>query len=95
MSFAKGHKKIGGRKKGTPNKTTALLKDAIIEAAQRAGNKLQDKEGLTGYLTEQATENPVAFMSLLGKVLPLQLANEDGEGLKITVDAPWLKNRGV
>lgn len=26
-----------GRKKGTPNKTTALLKDAILKAAECAG----------------------------------------------------------
>jgi hypothetical protein len=29
-------KKTGGRKKGTPNKTTAALKDAILTAAEEA-----------------------------------------------------------
>lgn len=67
-------KKTGGRVKGTPNKTTALLKDAIIEAAVTAG----DKGGLVGYLTAQARMNPVAFMTLLGKVLPMQVTGEDG-----------------
>lgn len=61
--------KTGGRSKGTPNKTTALLKDAIMQAAELAGGK----EGLVGYLKAQATENPGPFMSLLGKVLPLQI----------------------
>ena len=56
-----------GRKKGVPNKTTALLKDAILKAAEAAG----DKEGMIGYLTIQANENPTAFMTLLGKVLPM------------------------
>jgi hypothetical protein len=28
-----------GRKKGTPNKTTKLLKDAILKAAEKAGGK--------------------------------------------------------
>lgn len=28
-----------GRKKGTPNKTTQLLKDAILKAAEKAGGK--------------------------------------------------------
>mgnify|MGYP005811929269 CR=1 FL=1 len=73
-------KKTGGRKKGTPNKTTALLKDAIIEAATKAGNK----EGLVGYLTRQADENPAAFMTLLGKVLPMQVTGENGGPIKAT-----------
>lgn len=67
--------KTGGRKKGTPNKTTALLKDAILQAATNAGGK----NGLVAYLEAQATANPGPFMSLLGKVLPMQVENgEDG-----------------
>lgn len=61
-----------GRAKGTPNKTTALLKDAILQAAQNAGGK----EGLVGYLEAQATANPGPFMALLGKVLPMQIAGD-------------------
>ena len=56
-----GRPKTGGRQKGTLNKTSALLKDAILEAADTAGGK----EGLVGYLRVQARENLVAFMSLL------------------------------
>jgi len=63
-----------GRPKGVPNKTTQLLKDAILQAAQDAGGE----GGMVGYLTLQAQENPGPFMSLLGKVLPMQL--ETGEG---------------
>ncbi|GKX35271.1 MAG: hypothetical protein MnENMB40S_28890 [Rhizobiaceae bacterium MnEN-MB40S] len=58
-----------GRPKGSPNKTTALLKDAVLEAAERAG----DKEGMVGYLEKQARDNPTAFLTLLGKVLPAQV----------------------
>ena len=61
-----------GRKKGVPNKTTALLKDAILKAAAGAGGK----KGLIGYLQEQAKKNPGPFMSLLGKVLPTQVAGD-------------------
>ncbi len=64
-----GNPKTGGRNKGVRNKTTSLLKDAILEAAELAG----DKEGMVGYLVKQANENPVAFMGLLGKVLPMQV----------------------
>ena len=72
MARPKGQPKLGGRQKGTPNKTTALLKDAILEAATLAGGKGE----LVGYLTTQATENPTAFMALLGKVLPMQIAGD-------------------
>lgn len=64
-----------GRPKGSVNKTTALLKDAILEAAEKAG----DKRGMVGYLTDQARDNPNAFLSLLGKVLPMQVAGPDDE----------------
>lgn len=64
-----------GRVKGVPNKSTALLKDAILKAATDAGGD----GGLVGYLTLQAMEQPAAFMSLLGKVLPMQLVGT-GEG---------------
>ncbi len=63
-----------GRPKGVPNKTTQLLKDAILQAAQDAGGE----GGMVGYLTLQAQENPGPFMSLLGKVLPMQI--DAGEG---------------
>ena len=69
-----GLPKTGGRKKGTPNKTTALLKDAILKAATDAGHG-----DLAAYLERQAIENPGPFMSLLGKVLPMQVsADIDG-----------------
>lgn len=66
-----------GRPKGSVNKTTALLKDAILKAAEQAGGK----EGMIGYLKKQATDNPQSFLPLLGKVLPMQVTGggEDGE----------------
>ncbi|AGG91237.1 MULTISPECIES: hypothetical protein [unclassified Sulfitobacter] len=67
MADAKG-RKTGGRKKGTPNKVTALLRDDILQAASNA-----HPGGRLGYLTEQAQENPTAFMTLLGKVLPTEV----------------------
>jgi len=37
------------------NKANGLLKDAIIQAAEEA----EGKEGIVGYLTQQAGKNPV------------------------------------
>lgn len=70
-----------GRKKGVPNKTTALLKDAILQAAGLAGGK----DGLVGYLTTQANANPQAFLPLLGKVLPLQIVGDRDNPLSVTM----------
>jgi len=61
-----------GRKKGVPNKTTKLLKEAVLLAAEAAGGK----EGLVGYLEQQAKKNPGPFMALLGKVLPMQVTGD-------------------
>ena len=72
--------KTGGRSKGTPNKTTALLKDAILQAAADA-----HEEGMVGYLTHQAKENPTAFMSLLGKVLPMTMAGDPDAPMKLEI----------
>jgi hypothetical protein len=71
-----------GRKKGVPNKTTALLKDAILKAAELAGKDLDPKsrDGMISYLQAQAKLNPGPFMGLLGKVLPTQLSADDDTG---------------
>lgn len=70
--------KTGGRQAGTPNKTTALLKDAILKAAEQAGGQ----EGLVGYLQAQAQASPAAFLSLLGKVLPMQVTGDDDNPIR-------------
>ncbi len=70
-----------GRPKGTPNKTTALLKDAILMAAENAGGE----DGLVGYLTQQARTNPGPFLSLVGKVLPMQVTGDGGGPVGITI----------
>jgi hypothetical protein len=62
-----------GRPKGVPNKTTTLVKDAILKALDEA-----DPEGAVAYLKKQASQNPTAFLTLVGKLLPLQVENPDG-----------------
>lgn len=76
-----------GRPKGVPNKTTAFLKDAILQAAERAGGK----DGMVGYLTMQAEQNPGPFMALLGKVLPMQVTGEDGGPIKASIKVTFVK----
>lgn len=61
-------KKHGGRKKGTPNKNTAALKTAIMNAFEQVGG--QD------YLVMVAKDDPKTFIQLLGRVLPAELKAE-------------------
>lgn len=66
-----------GRKKGVPNKTTAALKDMILQAL--------DRKGGVDYLEQQADENPTAFLTLIGKVLPMTLANDPNNPLPAAI----------
>lgn len=67
-----------GRPKGAPNKTTAAVKDMILQALNEA-----HEDGGAGYLKEQAEKNPTAFLTLVGKVLPLQLTGEGGGAIQV------------
>lgn len=72
-----------GRPKGAVNKTTKLLKDAILKAAEQAGNQLGE-DGLVSYLEAQALKNASSFLTLLGKVLLAELANNGQEIKTVT-----------
>jgi hypothetical protein len=50
-----------------PTKTPAL-KDMVLEALDEAGG--------VRYLVERANETPAAFLTLVGKVMPTQVATE-------------------
>jgi len=80
--MAHGGKRPGaGRPKGSESKVTVMLKEAILKAAEEAGGE----GGTVAYLTAQAKDNPTAFLSLLGKVLPMQVGNADDEEFKVSV----------
>ena len=66
MRGSKPGERRGGRQKGTPNKLPAAVKDMITGALDRVGG--------VDYLSRQAEQNPTAFLTLLGKVLPLQVS---------------------
>lgn len=74
-----GGPKTGGRQAGTPNKTTATLKQAILLAADQAGADMNGKDGLVGYCRFLAVNEPKSFANLLGKVLPMQMTGADDE----------------
>ena len=66
--MAKRHK-TGGRRAGTPNKITAEVRAAILDAFAQAGG--------SSYLVRVANEKPAAFCALLGKILPIELATAE------------------
>ena len=81
MAFKKGQvTNPKGRTPGVPNKITAELKDMILQALDEAGG--------VEYLVSCAKKNPQAFLTLVGKVLPLQVTGKDGQDLKLT----WVIN---
>ena len=65
MSRAKGTPKSGGRRRGTPNKNTTALKEAILYAFKAAGGRK--------YLSKLAKSDPKTFCRLLEKLLPAEL----------------------
>lgn len=72
-----------GRPKGSQNRTTAALKDAILLAGAAVGADKNGAGGLQGYLETVAKEDMKAFSALLGKVLPLQVTGENGASIGV------------
>jgi len=68
-----------GRKKGVPNKDNAQLKEMILAAL--------DQSGGVDYLVERANDpkTATAFLSLIGKVLPMQIAGDPDNPIGISV----------
>lgn len=69
-----------GRPKGSANKTTALVKEAILSAAEAHGEDDKGKGKLKGYMRLLARTERKAFAQLLGKVLPTQVTGDDEGG---------------
>ena len=63
-----------GRPAGKRNKTTRLLKEAALLAAESIGEDGTGKDGLTGYLRTSALLERAAYLSFLGKLLPMQVS---------------------
>lgn len=82
-----------GRPKGSPNRTTTVLKDAILLAAEQVGEDGGGKDGLTGYLKRVADKDMKAFSALLGRVLPMQVTGEDGGPLQAVFKTVYEQHR--
>jgi hypothetical protein len=58
-------------------KPVEIILDMILNALSEAGGEQ--------YLARQANENPSAFMTLLGKVLPTQVTGHEGGPVEMIV----------
>ena len=89
MAFPKGAPRPAnaGRRAGVPNKVTVELKTMILNALDAAGG--QD------YLQAQANDNPTAFLTLIGKVLPSEIkgAGPNGEHLA-KIEVSFVSSKG-
>lgn len=75
----KGQQKTGGRKKGTLNKSTVAVKEAMEMAFEGIGG--------VSALTSWAQDNQTEFYKLFAKLLPVQVeASVDGK-----LDITWQK----
>ena len=65
-----GQRPGAGRPKGSLDKGNALIREMACEALNQVGG--------TDYLARVAESHPGPFLSLLGKILPVQLTGEGG-----------------
>ena len=68
----------GGRHKGVPNKFNADLRNMILTALSAHGG--------AKYLIKQADKNPIAFMSLLGRILPTTVQTDPNAPLQMQTE---------
>ena len=73
----------GGSRKGIPNKVNADVKAMILAALDKAGG--------AEYLLKQAKTNPNAFLTLVGKVLPMTISGDPSSPLLTGLTVTFVK----
>ena len=80
-----------GRAKGTPNKVTQTLREAVELAARDC-----HPQGLAGWLVERAqggVQDRQIFANMVGKVIPIQVNQAVSGGVSISLN--WLGSRNI
>lgn len=83
-----------GRPKGTPNRVTKTIREAV-EIAAREVTDSKGKKGLAAWLLERANGSVAdrqIFAGMVAKALPLTI---NGNGAGITINLGWLAGRGI
>jgi hypothetical protein len=102
MTFKTGHAKFGGRGTGSKNRIARLLKEAVITAAELEGSDGEGKDKLVGFLRKVAKEDLRSFCGLLGRIIPVQVLEEQQRDVRVEVTyrsidevREELENRGI
>ena len=83
-----GQKNKGGRPKGSQNKTTRIIKDAVLDSFDRLGRCEYLVKLANGTASDRA-----AYMTLLGRVLPNVIEGDVDH--KVRVELGWLSGRAI
>jgi hypothetical protein len=77
--FKKGNPGGPGRPKGSQDRFTREIKQAIVDAAEYVGGELTDPEnpdappGITAYLVHVARNHPQTTCAMLARMMPIQI----------------------
>lgn len=97
--FKKGNSKPknSGRTRGSRNKTTLVLREAALYAAEACGEDGMGKNGLVGFLMSLAQNQPAVFGRLLVKILPMKTSCEQTVTGRLTMAEATtrLRERGL
>jgi hypothetical protein len=80
MSGRGGARPGAGRPKGSLNRDSADIRNMVMRALDMVGG--------CDYLAARAIDTPAAFMALVGKVLPLQVAGDPNNPISYVLRAP-------
>ena len=64
MAFQKGHKKVGGKAKGTEAKTTKKAKELFVSIMEGEIDHIKDALG------KARSKDPIAYLNVLSKFYP-------------------------
>ncbi len=77
--------RFGGRKKGSENVMTRVVKEAIVLAMEQS--KHAKGKGLVGYFQHIADQRPDLMVTLAGRLIPLQIKGKFEATVEHTIKA--------
>jgi len=78
---------VSGRPKGITDYKKKVLQDCLMMAGDIAGNRIDPGTGLVGYLVHLAMTKPDLYVTMLAKVIPLQVQGTAADG---ALEIRWL-----